>query len=554
VGQDYLVKIAVNYSNIKALLVLGFICFTGNFLYFQDFGLYEDDYGAALSSVGRTFSTELSLTPGLISSPPQGRPLLWTVNNLGFNLLWKANSLPVLYLFVALLTSLNSFLLFILLRRHVSEPIALAACVLFLLYPADTSKQQLMHWPAHLICTAVVLVSLYAHMNAGRIASWLVPMTGAAFCILCYEPYFLLFFAFPFFKSYRQSFLDIRPFLVWIPFLLAVFVVTMLWRQSLGEDRVLDLSSNLATYLQRAIVAPAVGAMTVANSMWQRPWDVLRHAPLQLWTLGLILFVPACLAAGFGRCRTRPDAPEHRPDPQTRSRYLVFLAAAGLIAFFLGYPYRFIDAYFPPNVTMGRFSGMHAVGAFGLCIFVAAIGSLSAQHLSGRYRLRAFAQIAVCGYLLLLFMFSLQFQRDQYVRSWDEQRVFWRKIARLSPDMSEVNAVLLDTRMATIPSVALPHTEAFPFYQWNHQTSAALPYFFKLETAEGFPKLIHLGASRSGDPLSIAGRELTPKTVSASDTRTPLEYTELGEVLLVTERSTELQWDYQRNARVYPQK
>ncbi len=586
--------------HLLGLLALTFICFTGNFLFFQDFGLYEDDYVIALSSAGKPFSNELSYAAGLLKSPPQGRPLLWTLNNLGFNMLWKANSLSTLYLFVAFLTSLNAFLLFVFLRRHVPQTIALAACVLFLLYPADTSKQQLMHWSAHLICCTVVLASLYAHLHAGRIASWVVPSIGAAFCILCYEPYFLLFFAFPFYRSYRQSFLDIRPFLFWLPYLLVIFAITMLWRQSLGEERISDLSTNLANYLQRAIAAPVHGAVTVANSMWERPWDVVKHAGAGLWTLGLLLFVPAYLVARSGLLRAEPAEPadpDNKSKKEERPRQLLFLATAGLVTFLLSYSYRFIDDYYPPNVNMGRFSGMHAVGTFGLCIFFAAVGAVIFQCLRARHRLLAITQAAICSYLLILFMFSLQFQRDQYVRSWAAQRDFWEQIARLCPDMAEVDAVLLDTRMAANPADALPHTEAFPFYQWDHQTGGTLPRFFKVGTQADYPKLIHVSNSttileatddgvrlstnswrdqrfwplirdqsfielrfedgrwhRSSSPLEIADRSFTPRIVSKSSKPAPLEFTDLGKAALVPDLPPELRWDYQRFGRVYPEK
>jgi hypothetical protein len=579
---------------LLGLVALSFICFTGNFLFFQDFGLYEDDYVIALSPSARPFSTELSYTPALLKSPPQGRPLLWTLNNLGFNILWKGNSLSIPYLFVAFLTSLNAFLLFVLLRRHVPQTIALAACVLLLLYPADTSKQQLMHWPAHLVCCAVVLASLYAHLHAGRIASWIIPSLGAAFCILCYEPYFLLFFAFPFYRTYRQSFQDIRPFLFWIPYLLLLFVITMLWRQSLGGARVADLSANLAHYLQRALIAPLHGGTTVASAMWERPWDVLRHAGADLWALGLVLFVPAYFAAQSVLLRSGSADPAAKPGAQQRPRQLLFLAAAGLVTFLVSYPYRFIDHYYPPNVDMGRFSGMHAVGAFGLCIFLAALGTFVYRYTQTRQRVLYYGRAAVGAYLLLLFMFSVQFQKDQYVRSWAEQKAFWNEIADLSPDMAEVDAVLLNT-LAADPRDALPHTEAFTFTQWDHQSGSALPHFFDVKTAAGFPKLLHLGQSasileegeegvrlitnswreqsfwplirdrafielrfedgqwrRQTGPLVLAGRPYMPKLLSKSPGSAPLSYTALGRAVLVPDSRSELRWDYQRIGRVYP--
>ena len=246
---------------------------------------------------------------------------------------------------------------------------------------------------------------------------------------------------------------------------------------------------------------------------------------------------------------------------------------------------------------MGRFSGMHAVGTFGLCVFFAAGFSWISLSLKCRQRLLQVAGAAVSSYLLLLFMFSLQFQRDQYMRSWTAQKDLWNQIASLCPDMAEVDAVLLNTQINTNPVDALPHTEAFPFYQWNHQTTNALAHFFEVRKNDKFPKLLHFGETarlleptatslriatnswrhpsywpvikdgsfielrfqdgrwyRSSSPLVVANLSFTPKLLSDSSKSATLQFTDLGQAVLAPDSLPESIWDYQLFGRFYPKK
>jgi len=128
----------------------------------------------------------------------------------------------------------------------------------------------------------------------------------------------------------------------------------------------------------------------------------------------------------------------------------------------------FRDDYFPPIVTIGRLTAVHAVGELGVAVLVAGFFAILVP-VHSRNAVSVLSLLSV--YFGLLTIFGLHIQSSEYVTHGEEQAVFWRTIMQNSGDLGPDDIVLFEE--ATDP-VTAPVTPGFPaFGELNYFPSAS---------------------------------------------------------------------------------
>jgi hypothetical protein len=157
-----------------------------------------------------------------------------------------------------------------------------------------------------------------------------------------------------------------------------------------------------------------------------------------------------------------------------RTRILIALVA-GLLAWSISYLLAFRPDYFPPVVSIGRLSAVHAVGAVGSAIFVAAVFQL----ILGRVE-KGILRTALLSIVALLFggmsAFAAHVQRTEYVADWSKQQQFWRNLTADIRDVEDGDVIIVE--LSGDPD-AMPITQGEPAFGEVNYPPLALPYFIK---------------------------------------------------------------------------
>lgn len=425
------------------LACLALACWVAHFLFAGRMGLYEDDYIYTLGCFDWSWRQVWDEVVRAFTDPVQGRPLnhafrraLNFVTLRGDTLAWGHSASW------ALLTA-NAYLLTRLVRRHTGAAAALMAGLIYLLYPADCSRQILMHQSDLLFGALLCLLGLTAFAAGRNRLGWVAGLC----CLLNYESFYLPLLVGPLlaWENTGGSRRVLRHLLCFA--LLAGAVAGM--RMLVGDTRISGLGAEPDAVILRSLKSLVVGPWSSLKAMLLTPLDALTGAERNEWlgivaTLGLVslsLFLLTRKAGG--------KVPVRQPGA---------LALAGLIAWGASYALCIRPDNFPPVTLIGRLSGVHAAGAIGCAMLAGAALELAlARWQAARRRL---ALLGLCTLLLALFAgHGVQIQRDEYVRHWEAQGRFWRQVLPLVADLREGEPVLLDTDG---PEQAFPITPGFP--------------------------------------------------------------------------------------------
>jgi hypothetical protein len=437
------------------------INFLANFSFMGGFGLYEDDYLLTLPSFDWKARDYLQHIFSAARTWPLGRPGYWIFQDTFAFSLGSFHSLNALHAFTLLATSIAAISLYLTLIRFFNPVPAFLSAVFFILYPADTGKQIFMHQATF----ALPLITSLAAINfcVSR-RPWLC-LIFSAFTLLTYEPYFLLIYFSPLLIKDLKPGEALKALLKYAAILTALLICILAIRKWMGDARAADVSGHAAFYLFRAMAACIIGPFTALKICLARPLEAaIQSAPWQ-W---MAIITGAVFIWNFSRYLKNTFPPEMQ-FPSGRLRALLLALCAGLGMFVATYAYRFYPDYYPPIITIGRLSALHAPGLPGLCI---ALGAILTFIQALQAQLKALILCLFCLYLGLLTAFSLEVQTSQYVRNWEQQIKFYRDIINLTPDLHDGDIILVNVETGIDPDSGQddrPTTEGFPpFWMVNY--------------------------------------------------------------------------------------
>ena len=476
------------FENVKVFILLASINWLSHFLYFKGFGLYEDDY----ANVGIFFGIDLPHLLKVISN----RLTIWTEGHpLAF--------LPVLFLYISELTggfhflyviaflivTINSFLVYKVLKKIIPESyvLAIAGALAFCLSPSDTTKLYLQHAFILQMSIMFFLSATLLYLNNKKVLAYLTIILS----IFTYESPFMLFFGVPFLagawdKKFRKEYL--KHFIILCLMIAAVFF----YRKLTGESRALEASGDSIGVITKIIVGVITGPLYNIFLYIRAPIFSLYHliprSDIYWWYYNYIYFIlSGCFILflfifyklrsdyslnsainSFSEDDTHINKKEDK-HIHDYFRKITKLVLASVILLCLGYTVSFTHYIYIP---MGRLTSVHLAASVGGA-FIFACVCASIFFIAEKYKLKKYAVVIFSLYLTLLVGYNTYAQKE-FVESWSYQKFFWSEVVRLSPDLQDGTVIL-----SNIPEDKLLITRKFVYPFQNYWNRLMIKYLYR---------------------------------------------------------------------------
>ncbi|NCQ95268.1 MAG: hypothetical protein GPJ13_08900 [Microcystis aeruginosa W11-06] len=419
-------------------LTLLSLLWIAHFLFFQSFGLYEDDWAFTGIAINQTWSRNLETINSALITFWQGRPLHMVFLTILPFFGAKLGGISTLYLIGFFLLTCNVCLFYRLLRNitEISYS-ALIPTLLFCLYTADTTFNYLQHLLGLQPALLFVLIAFNLFVNSAKINSQsrLLSYFFVTLALLTYESPFLLFFAAPFLKKNTQNRKQI--------FIHSLILTTILFlylglRKIASESRISQLATweTLQKFLEQIIAGPVV----VIRTFLLRPWQILSN--LNVTYLIILLIATACFYVIITSLyEDQFKVSYHDFSSHSQISELIRLLKLGLLMMFLAYPSAIL---LDVNIIDGRASRVHFPAVMGTTLVMGSLWNLVFIITYSKHFLKPIIKVILSTYLALLLAFSINVQQ-YYAQSWQYQQHFWHDILTLSPDMTENTVILVQS-------------------------------------------------------------------------------------------------------------
>ncbi len=425
----------------------------GHFALVSQFGLYEDDYWSIAPQLNDPVSDLWGILVSKFTTWPTGRPLNHFLPSALSRIGSRFGGLEGVYALAAAWLALNGTLVFLIVRRLMSHEAAILAALAYVLYPADSTRILLVH-AAHVQgAMTFLLLGVWMWLKDGpfRAASYAV----ASLALLSYETAFIPFLAVPLlWASDRRS--TVRTWVVHALSCFAIVALDATIRFSLGDARASHAVSRIDESAYRVVTSLFLGPFTSGYSLVATARTGWHHAD------ALAVLGGALVVAGFAAslCSNPPgEGSAAEPMP---ARWPGWLSRAGYPDGRLPWWWLFAGAIavwqasyaltltnYPPTQTIGRITSTHTAAAWPVSLALAALfeGARRRGRWSSRLAAGAFAV-----WLASMVAYHHHLQHG-YVRSWQQQRQFWRQVMGLAPEAGPGWTVIVDGVPAQSPPV-----------------------------------------------------------------------------------------------------
>ena len=459
---------------VAPALTLAFLLAVAWFAHFSGWrhiGFFSDDHSFAVLTMAWTPADARHLAAVLAFSypEPQGRPLGFLLGlelpYLGYH--WAG----VFGMFAVgwIILSGNAALLYGLLARRLPPPLPLVGALMFLLYPADTTRPFLCH--AHILQPSITFALVAAHLFLCR-SMWAraVGYVVAALCLVTYETAVLPLLAVPlldwptFGSAAAGQVRVLRPangafpwrrLWIHVATLMALVGVVAVTRARGGEYRAVGATGGKGTVVVEVALGSVLGPLSAIHACLRRPWQQLpaiAHHPQHL-------AVVAVASAVFGVALQLAARGRQRPTGVDIRRAAVFGGCAVAIS------YLFCFTHYPPTCEEGQSTSVHVASVVGAAALTASgFGALA------RLRSQRWAIAAAAVYFGLAFGHSVD-EQAAFARLWHERQAFWTQVLDLCPDLSDRTVILCD---GTLPQP----TWYMPANLWSDAMVPAQVYDF----------------------------------------------------------------------------
>jgi len=420
------------------------VIFGAYFFNFRSFGLYEDDYWYVGMPINLDFNGLLDLMGNNFFNfkGGQGRLIGMTAPQFLAFLFFKIGGLPAVYILGSAIILLNSALIFNFVLKFSTRWVAALAAILFILYPADTTKPLLTHVYQLQLSLAFSLIALNLYISGHRIASYVL-----AFCsLLTYESAFLVFLSVPLFKAHWDRG-TIKQWIAHLAICFSLLALIFLARKFSGESRIEEISS--VKTLVKIIGSMVIGPLVSLYSFIQAIVDVCAGLGFLKWALsaGIVLFALWDSACGRRQFSSGGDSKiiyywsifEPTSDATINALVRPIFAAATMTLS----SYLLAFTHFPPSALHGRFTSVHLASSVSGGILIALSVHLAFYCLRNRRHLTLALRAAVTVLLAILFSRGFLIQKD-FSESWRTRTNFWRQVVELTPDAKEHTIIVAD--------------------------------------------------------------------------------------------------------------
>jgi hypothetical protein len=442
-----LTRLRVARFLIHPLFLIACVSWVANFLHFQGFGYYEDDWYYFPTGFSQPLVARLEAIFPLVKGLFQGRPGVPLFATLFAYAGRALSSITAPYLVVFCLFATTACLFYGILRMRFPRLFCTIAALLFVLSPLTTVRQNLLIGCVQGAVFVCVLTAILLRRRQPAISYLL-----AVVAIFSYESIFLLFLAAPFFEPGRlcrkKKILEIGVHLA-VCALVLVAVLTL--RQAIGEQKVVTaFAPGPGALIGRAV------AMDVSYSA--RSFLMYQYAAQVAWNSTTL--EPIVYLAGFALCAFLALFRRRLLTEGTtgggfgrlnRVRLIWWLwngCALSLVLIALG----FLTIYFQTSgnniAPVGRDTRFAASAVPGSSMFLASLTML--VYLTVRRRTRWVVWMLLSSFLSVLFVYSFVVQ-DDYVRAWDYEKNLFSQIVLLTPDLKPNGLIVVRTGDDALP-------------------------------------------------------------------------------------------------------
>jgi hypothetical protein len=461
---------AARDQQLLALAVLAVAVFVAHFMRFAQFGFYEDDYWSVAGSVGLTARDVWARAQNYFELWPQGRPLNHLLPTLLGYVGGRLGGLEAMYALGAAWLVLNTWLVYRLALKLLPGAAALTAGVAYVLFPADTTRQLLIH-VAHVqgaMTFSLVGLLLWRRGGVARVISY--PVAGLS--LLSFETAYIAFLCAPLILAGRAEFRRLFAWAVHAAGCSLVMGLVVLARVAKGgwpngARQVLGKPTEAAT---RAVTSLYLGPLTDLRAFGHALVEGGRR--VDLWAIASAAVLALLLLAWHLR---RPH--DAAPGPAAGLPGLLTVRVIALWA--ASYVFTLTD--YPPTQLAGRLTSTHTAAALPVALLAGCVHAAIARR-SRTWR-RWSSMFVVAG--LFLTLSYNQFVQREYVRMWRVQRDFWQQVIALSPDTDSSSTILV------AGTVSPERSDIIAANSWaDNETCRRL---FGVDAAGNGPQFTHLG-------------------------------------------------------------
>lgn len=413
------------------------------YFHFFRFGLYEDDYWF----VGVPGNTNLE---GLIAFIKRN----FTEHNAGHGRLigtsfpfvltfitYKIGGLYFTYFCGLIIVAVNGYLFYTFLKKTYLHKLAIIGTLIYVLYPADTTKALLVH--AYQLQVSMMFLMFALHLFADRKVVWSYII--ASLCLLTYENAFLPFLAAPLLvqQEWNKSLLIRLIRHVFIFFVLMAVILFI--RKLIGEQRVGEI--ELADFVMKTILSVFIGPAVALSSFIKSPVIALQHISqtypfIIVGFFALLVFLTLTLSKDIfmsnGDSNSSKGILARLNIAKSDTDFILKVAAIGLFVMMAAYV--FSITHYPPKALTGRNTSVHFGASIGAALFLGAFAYLF--FILFRKVNFALPALIFSAYMSLLIGYGKVIQ-DDFAQSWKDQTVFWENVTSLVPDLEDGTVILV---------------------------------------------------------------------------------------------------------------
>ncbi len=458
----------IYHFNIVLFPIFFILAFIGYFLFFKQFGLYEDDYEFVVLPMNASFSGMLSYAKHILLTFPLGRPLgtivpyyisYFSYNFFGFN---------GLYIIGALIVTTNVLLLFNLIKRRFDFTIAFLGALSFLFFPADTTKGLLIHIFQLQISLMYSIIACHLYLEKKRILAFII----ASLSLVSYESPYLIFLFVPFLSELNFSKQTFFIFCKHCLISVSIFILLFILRKLFEEPRVGNIQSTAS--LRNIFFSLITGPLTSFYSFIAVPIKSLLNitesyiivVPVAVIVIGLLFL----FRNNFNFSEEKPkfilknnnkgfhlsiDIPENLKKP---------LMAVGIGVIMLIGSYLFAFTHYPPKTIIGRRTSVHLAASVASAFIFGGLGQIILYTFSFYTKKIQFILLGL--YISLLAGNGFFIQKD-FIASWSNQQHFWDQVLDLCPDINENTNILIERSQLEDTRYIYTHSWAIPMILEN---------------------------------------------------------------------------------------
>jgi hypothetical protein len=418
-------------DNKILLLYLSVLSFIIQYLHFSSFGLYEDDYWSIAAGYTTTLHQLLSKVLDCFIYWPTGRPLNHALPACLGYLGHQLGGINALYIIASLWLGLNAWLIYTIVRTWLDKPAAFLAALVYISFPADTTRQLLVHVSHVQGAMTFMLIGWMLWLKETR-TRWIAYLI-ASLALLSYETAFIAFVAAPLFGKRNSKISELK---IWLEHILGcgtILGIVGLIRIHLADPRTISVLGSPKEAVLKAITSCILGPITIIHAYivaLTTGWKSITLLSLCACFLILILLY---LIKRFENSSSATQ-------PCFRKRII----SASLITLALSYSLTLVN--YPPTQLAGRLTSTHVAAALPWSIIIGIIYYLSSRQ-SIYLKKILFFLYALALFPLIGYSFSIQ---ASYSEAWKLQKEFWQQILNLTPDISDNTSIIV----AGTPSLA----------------------------------------------------------------------------------------------------